>query len=57
MDGSVLWLEEDIKLDKKKRHDIEVVVDRLRVTEDRRSRIAESVEASIQSENLFKIRT
>ncbi|MDR1048168.1 MAG: excinuclease ABC subunit UvrA [Synergistaceae bacterium] len=47
-DGTVLWLEEDIDLDKKKRHDIEVVVDRLKVSEDRRSRIAESIEAAFQ---------
>ena len=45
VDGAVLWLDEDIELDKKKRHDIEVVVDRLKVTEERRSRIAESVGA------------
>ncbi|MDR2175890.1 MAG: excinuclease ABC subunit UvrA [Synergistaceae bacterium] len=48
VDGSVLWLEEDIELDKKRRHSIEVVVDRLTVTEDRQSRITESVEASLQ---------
>ena len=47
VDGAVLWLDEDIGLDKKKRHDIEVVVDRLKVTEERRSRIAESVEAAM----------
>ncbi len=48
VDGAVLWLEEDIELDKKKRHSIEVVVDRLKVSEDRRSRIAESIEASLR---------
>ena len=48
VDGAVLWLDEDIELDKKKRHDIEVVVDRLKVTEERRSRIAESVEAALK---------
>ncbi|GHS95696.1 UvrABC system protein A [Synergistales bacterium] len=47
VDGAVLWLEEDIELDKKKRHNIEVVVDRLKVAEDRRSRVTESVEASL----------
>ena len=46
VDGAVLWLEEDIELDKKKRHSIEVVIDRLKVSEDRRSRIAESIEAA-----------
>ena len=48
VDGAVLWLEEEINLDKRRRHNIEVVIDRLRVTEDRRSRIAESVEAALR---------
>ncbi|MDR3264867.1 MAG: excinuclease ABC subunit UvrA, partial [Synergistaceae bacterium] len=48
VDGAVLWLEEDIELDKKKRHSIEVVVDRLKVSEDRRSRVTESIEAAFK---------
>ncbi|MDR1875238.1 MAG: excinuclease ABC subunit UvrA [Synergistaceae bacterium] len=48
VDGAVLWLEENIELDKKKRHSIEVVVDRLKIAEDRRSRIAESIEAALR---------
>ncbi|MDR2522639.1 MAG: excinuclease ABC subunit UvrA [Synergistaceae bacterium] len=48
VDGVVLWLEEGIELDKKKRHNIEVVIDRLKVAEDRRSRIAESIEAAFR---------
>jgi excinuclease ABC subunit A len=48
VDGSILWLEEEIDLDKKKRHSIEVVVDRLKVAEDRRSRVTESIEASLK---------
>jgi excinuclease ABC subunit A len=48
VDGAVLWLEEDIELDRKKRHSIEVVIDRLKVAEDRRSRIAESLEAALK---------
>lgn len=48
VDGATLWLDEDIELDKKKRHSIEAVVDRLKVTEERRSRIAESIEASLR---------
>ena len=48
VDGAILWLEEDIELDKKKRHSIEVVIDRLKVSEDRRSRIAESIEAAFR---------
>ena len=48
VDGEVLFLEEDIELDKRKRHNIEVVVDRLRVNADNRGRIAESTEAAMQ---------
>ncbi|MBQ9565250.1 MAG: excinuclease ABC subunit UvrA [Synergistaceae bacterium] len=48
VDGATLYLEEPIELDKKKRHNIEVVIDRLRVSDDRRSRIAESVEAALR---------
>ncbi len=46
VDGAVLWLEEEIQLDKNKRHSIEAVVDRLRILEDRRSRIAEAIETA-----------
>lgn len=47
VDGTILWLEEEIALDKNKRHTIEVVVDRLRVQDDRRSRITEAVESAL----------
>ena len=47
VDGKVLWLEEEIALDKNKRHTIEVIVDRLRIQEDRRGRIAEAVENAL----------
>ena len=48
VDGSVLYLEEEISLDKKKLHSIEIVVDRLKISPDRRSRVAESVEAALR---------
>lgn len=48
VDGVVYWLEEEIDLDKNKRHFIEVVVDRLRVTDDHRDRIAEAVETALK---------
>lgn len=47
VDGAVLWLEEEISLDKNRRHTIEVIVDRLRIQEDRRGRIAEAVENAL----------
>ncbi|MBR0150440.1 MAG: excinuclease ABC subunit UvrA, partial [Synergistaceae bacterium] len=48
VDGNIYYLEEEISLDKNKRHNIEIVIDRLRITPDKRSRIAESVEASLK---------
>ncbi len=47
VDGSIYDLSEDIKLDKNKKHDIEVVVDRLVMKEDIRSRLADSVENAL----------
>ncbi len=47
VDGSLYDLTEKIELDKNKRHFIEVVVDRLVMKPDVRSRIADSVETAI----------
>jgi len=47
VDGTVLWLEEEIILDKNRRHTIEVVVDRLRLQQDRRGRLTEAVENAL----------
>ncbi|GAC1330826.1 MAG: excinuclease ABC subunit UvrA [Candidatus Dormibacteria bacterium] len=46
VDGVVYELEENIELDKNYKHDIEVVVDRLVVDPESRSRLAESVETA-----------
>ena len=48
VDGSIYDLSEDIKLDKNKKHDIDVVVDRLVMREDIRSRLADSVENALK---------
>ena len=48
VDGTVYYLEEEISLDKKKKHNIEIVIDRLKVSADRRSRLAESIEAALK---------
>ncbi len=53
VDGTLLWLEEDIDLDKKKRHTIECVIDRLRVKEENRSRLAEAVEMAMKLSDGF----
>ncbi len=47
-DGSVYDLSEEIPLDKNKKHSIDVVVDRLVVNPDVRSRLADSVETALK---------
>ena len=46
VDGEILLLEDEITLDKKFKHDISVVVDRLVMKDDLRRRLSESVEAA-----------
>ena len=46
-DGSVYDLTEDIKLDKNKKHDIEIIVDRLVIKEDIARRLTDSVETAL----------
>lgn len=48
IDGTVRRLDEPIKLERYERHTIEVVLDRMRVSEDKRSRLAEAVEKGFQ---------
>ena len=48
VDGNIYFLEEEISLDKNKRHNIEILVDRLKVSLDRRSRLAESIESALK---------
>jgi excinuclease ABC subunit A len=47
VDGELRLLEEEIVLDKKFKHDISVVVDRLVMQRDRRKRLADSVETAV----------
>ena len=46
VDGSIYDLTEEIKLDKNKKHDVEVVVDRLVIKEDIARRLTDSVETA-----------
>ena len=48
VDGAVVELREDLALAKNQRHDIEVVIDRLAVSEQSRSRIAEAIENGLR---------
>ena len=53
IDGLMVELDDSIKLDKQKKHTIEIVVDRIVIksAEESRKRLAESVEAALQSAN------
>ena len=48
VDGTVIELEEPPKLDKKRNHNIELVVDRLTISAQARSRLADSVETALK---------
>ncbi|TCP08496.1 excinuclease ABC subunit A [Crenobacter luteus] len=48
IDGEVVELDEVPKLDKNKKHTVEVVIDRLRVREDMKQRLAESFETALR---------
>lgn len=47
IDGLVVSLDDAIKLDKQKKHTIEIIVDRIKVSREARSRIAEAVETAL----------
>ena len=51
IDGDVYDLSDEINLDKKKKHTIELIVDRLVVKEDIRGRLTESVETALKHAN------
>jgi excinuclease ABC subunit A len=51
IDGKMLELDTDIKLDKNKKHSIEAVVDRITVKREVKKRLAESVEAALKTGN------
>jgi excinuclease ABC subunit A len=53
IDGQTYWLEEDVPLDKNKRHSIDVVIDRLKVKEEAKSRISEAVEIALHLSDGF----
>ncbi len=58
VDGEVRRLEGEIVLDKRYKHDIAVVVDRLRMREDLRRRLADSVETAVAlADGIIEIET
>ena len=56
VDGEIVELSDDLEIDRKKKHNIELVVDRLVIKPDARSRLTESVETALKhSNNLVSI--
>lgn len=51
IDGIMVELEDTIKLDKQKKHSIDIVVDRIVMNPDVRKRLASSVETALESTN------
>ncbi len=51
VDGTIYDLTDDIELARTKKHDIDVIVDRLVIKEDIRNRLAESVETALKYAN------
>lgn len=48
VDGVLRTLYEEIELDRNKRHDVEIVLDRIKVTDKKRSRIGDSIETALR---------
>ena len=48
VDGVLRTLYEAIELDKNKRHDVEIVLDRIKVTDKKRNRIGDSIETALR---------
>ena len=56
VDGEIYDLSDEIKIEKNKKHEIELIVDRLVIREDIRSRLTESVETALKNaENMVVI--
>jgi len=58
IDGEIYELSDEINIDKKKKHNIEIIVDRLIIKPDIRSRLTESIETALKNaDNLVLITT
>lgn len=56
IDGEIMELSDDIKIDGKKKHNIDIIVDRLVIKPDIRNRIADSIEIALtNAENLVLV--
>ena len=56
VDGSLYELSDDIEIERNKKHNIDIIVDRLVIKEEIRNRLAESVETALKhANNLVKV--
>ena len=56
VDGENVELSDDIEIDRKKKHSIDIVIDRLVIKEDIRARLTEAIEIAMKhADNLIKI--
>ena len=51
IDGETVELSDDLQIDRKKKHNVELIVDRLVIKDDIRSRLTESVEIALKHAN------
>ncbi len=51
IDGEIVELTDDLQIDRKKKHNVEIIVDRLVIRSDIRSRLTESVEIALKYAN------
>ena len=51
IDGEIIELTDDIEIDRKKKHSVDIIVDRLVIKEDIRSRLTESIETAFKYAN------
>lgn len=57
VDGILYSLEENIPIDKNRKHDIDLVVDRIKVSDEEKSRIEDSVELALsEAEGIVKVK-
>ena len=51
VDGNIVDLSDDIEIDRKKKHNIDIIIDRLVIKSDIRARLSESIEVAMKNAN------
>lgn len=51
VDGNVVELSDDIEIDRKKKHNIDIIIDRIAIKNDIRARLSESIEVAMKNAN------